>query len=34
MDKTSLQEQGIALIFAISQASGPFVYRMAPPDEL
>ncbi len=34
MDKTSLQEQGIALIFAISQASGPFVYRMAPPDQL
>ncbi|HKC22415.1 MAG TPA: hypothetical protein VKB64_07890 [Gaiellaceae bacterium] len=34
MDKTAVQEQGIALIFAISQASGPYFYRMAPPDEL
>jgi len=34
MDKTAVQEQGIALIFAISQASGPFFYRMAAPDEL
>ena len=34
MDKTATQEQGIGLIFAISQASGPFVYRMAPPDKL
>jgi len=34
MDKTALQEQGIGLIFAISQASGPFLYRMAPPEEL
>lgn len=34
MDKTAVQEQGIALIFAISQASGPYVYRIAPPDEL
>ena len=34
MEKTSVQEQGIALIFAVSQASGPFVYRIAPPDEL
>jgi 8-hydroxy-5-deazaflavin:NADPH oxidoreductase len=34
MDKTAVQEQGIALIFAISQASGPYVYRLAPPDEL
>lgn len=34
MDKTATQEQGIALIFAISQASGPFFYRMAAPDEL
>ena len=34
MDKTSVQEQGIALIFAISQASGPYFYRMAPPEEL
>jgi predicted dinucleotide-binding enzyme len=34
MDKTAVQEQGIALIFAISQASGPYFYRLAPPDEL
>ena len=34
MDKTAIQEQGIALIFAISQASGPFFYRMAAPEEL
>jgi predicted dinucleotide-binding enzyme len=33
LDKTAVQEQGIALIFAISQASGPYFYRMAPPDE-
>ena len=34
LDKAGLQEQGIGLIFAISQASGPFFYRMAAPDEL
>jgi 8-hydroxy-5-deazaflavin:NADPH oxidoreductase len=34
MDKAAVQEQGLALIFAISQASGPYFYRMAPPDEL
>src|SRR6476659_1176772 len=34
MDKTAVQEQGIALIFAISQASGPYFYRMAAPGEL
>jgi len=34
IDKTAAQEQGIGLIFAISQASGPFFYRMAPPEEL
>jgi 8-hydroxy-5-deazaflavin:NADPH oxidoreductase len=33
LDNTALQEQGIGLIFAISQASGPFFYRMVPPDE-
>ena len=33
MDKTAVQEQGIALIFAVSQASGPYFYRIAPPDE-
>jgi predicted dinucleotide-binding enzyme len=34
MDRTAVQEQGIALILAISQASGRYFYRMAPPDEL
>ena len=34
MEKTAVQEQGIGLIFAISQASGPYFYRMAAPDEL
>ena len=34
LDKASTQEQGIGLIFAISQATGPFFYRMAPPGEL
>jgi len=34
MDKTAVQEQGIALIFAISQASGPYFYRIAPPADL
>jgi 8-hydroxy-5-deazaflavin:NADPH oxidoreductase len=34
LDKASVQEQGIALIFAISQASGPYLYRIAPPNEL
>jgi predicted dinucleotide-binding enzyme len=34
MDKTAVQEQGLALIFAVSQASGPYFYRIAPPDEL
>ena len=34
LDKAAVQEQGIGLIFAISQASGPFFYRMAPPGEL
>ena len=34
IDKTGVQERGIELIFAISQASGPFFYRMAPPEEL
>jgi predicted dinucleotide-binding enzyme len=33
LDKAALQEQGIALLFAISQASGAFFYRFAPPDE-
>jgi predicted dinucleotide-binding enzyme len=34
LDKAATQEQGLALIFAVSQASGPFLYRMAPPEEL
>jgi 8-hydroxy-5-deazaflavin:NADPH oxidoreductase len=34
LDKASVQEQGIGLILAISAATGPFFYRMAPPDEL
>jgi 8-hydroxy-5-deazaflavin:NADPH oxidoreductase len=34
LDKAGVQEEGIGLIFAVSQASGPFFYRMAPPDEL
>ena len=34
LENASTQEQGIGLIFAISQASGPFLYRMAPPGEL
>jgi predicted dinucleotide-binding enzyme len=34
MDKTAAQEQAIALILAISGGSGPYFYRMAPPDEL
>jgi 8-hydroxy-5-deazaflavin:NADPH oxidoreductase len=34
MDKTAVQEQGIGLIFALSQASGPYFYRMAAPGEL
>jgi predicted dinucleotide-binding enzyme len=33
MDKTAVQEQGIALIFAVSQASGPYFYRIAPPGD-
>jgi predicted dinucleotide-binding enzyme len=34
LENAKIQEGGIGLIFAISQASGPFVYRMAPPEEL
>jgi predicted dinucleotide-binding enzyme len=34
LEKASTQEQGIGLIFAVSQASGPFFYRMAAPGEL
>jgi predicted dinucleotide-binding enzyme len=34
LEQASTQEGGIGLIFAISQASGPFFYRMAAPGEL
>jgi predicted dinucleotide-binding enzyme len=34
IDATAIQEQGIALVLAISKASGPYFYRMAPPGEL
>jgi predicted dinucleotide-binding enzyme len=34
LENASVQEQGLALIFAVSQASGPFFYRMAAPEDL
>jgi predicted dinucleotide-binding enzyme len=34
LEKAAVVEQGIALWFAISQASGPFLYRIAAPEEL
>ena len=34
LEKASTQEKSIGLIFAISQASGPYFYRMAAPGEL
>jgi 8-hydroxy-5-deazaflavin:NADPH oxidoreductase len=34
LDKASVQEQGIGLIFALSQGVGPFFYRVAQPDKL
>src|SRR5215213_5611883 len=35
LDNAALQESFIGLVFAINQGGlGPFVYRMAPPDEL
>src|SRR5881227_2431482 len=34
LEKAATQEQGIGLIFAISQGTGAFFYRMAPPGEL
>jgi 8-hydroxy-5-deazaflavin:NADPH oxidoreductase len=34
IDKTAAQEHGIGIILAISGATGPFFYRMAPPGEL
>jgi 8-hydroxy-5-deazaflavin:NADPH oxidoreductase len=34
LDMAATQEHGIGILFAISQATGPFVYRIAPPEEL
>jgi predicted dinucleotide-binding enzyme len=34
LDKAAAQEGAIGLFFGISQASGRFFYRMAPPEEL
>jgi 8-hydroxy-5-deazaflavin:NADPH oxidoreductase len=34
LDKAATQEEGLNLLFAISQATGPFVYRIAPPEQL
>jgi hypothetical protein len=34
LEKAKTLEEGIKLFFAISQASGQFVYRMAPPEQL
>jgi 8-hydroxy-5-deazaflavin:NADPH oxidoreductase len=34
LDKASVQEQGIGLIFALSRGVGPFFYRVAQPDKL
>jgi 8-hydroxy-5-deazaflavin:NADPH oxidoreductase len=34
LDKAATQEQGIGLWFAIFQATGPFVYRIAAPEQL
>jgi predicted dinucleotide-binding enzyme len=34
LENAKLLEGGVGLFFAISQASGPFFYRLAPPDQL
>jgi 8-hydroxy-5-deazaflavin:NADPH oxidoreductase len=34
LDTAATQEHGISILFAISQATGPFVYRIAPPEQL
>jgi predicted dinucleotide-binding enzyme len=34
LDKAVTQEHGIDLFFAITQETGPFVYRIAPPEQL
>jgi 8-hydroxy-5-deazaflavin:NADPH oxidoreductase len=33
LDEAAAQERGMALFGALSQANGPFFYRMAKPDE-
>jgi predicted dinucleotide-binding enzyme len=34
IENAAIQESVISLIFAIGEGMGPFVYRMAPPDQL
>ena len=34
LDKAATREHGIQIIFAIAQTTGPFVYRIAPPEQL
>ena len=34
LDKAATQEHAIDLFFAITQETGPFVYRFAPPEQL
>jgi predicted dinucleotide-binding enzyme len=34
LDNAATQEHGIEIIFAIAQTTGPFVYRIAPPEQL
>ena len=35
LENAAMQEQFLPLVFAIKEAEGvPFLYRMAPPDEL
>jgi len=34
LENARMQEDSLALIFAISRAGGPVVYRIAPPDQL
>ena len=34
LDKAATQEHGIDILFAITQTTGPFVYRIAPPERL
>ena len=34
LDSAATHEHGVGLFFAITQANGPFVYRIAPPEQL